>query len=199
MVEAGLNANSLPAALLLLVLPLVVYLWRRGQRVGILVLSCLAIMGLWYVSQGVIHEASHALGSLVSGAPATSFRAIPYSWESFFAKSFEGQGMMGTHWQRFVQLAAPYLIDGLLILLGNWMFHWRHSFSPFVGGLVLTFTGLRSVFDLVDNYAAGVLTNSGDYQQLLNGYPPLAVHFGTLALILWGVVVTWSEITTTRP
>jgi hypothetical protein len=199
MAEVGLNASSLIALLLFLLAPLAAYLWKRGQRPVALVLSCLAILALWFFSQGVIHEASHALGYLVSGAPAASVSPVPYSWEDFFGRGVGSQGVTGTHWQRFIQLVAPFLVDGLLILIGNWMFHWRHSFPPFVGGVVLMFTYLRSVFDLVNNYAAGVLANSGDYQELLSGYPAPAIHACTLALILLGVLATWSEIARTRP
>jgi hypothetical protein len=194
MVEAGLSASSLVLVLFFLVIPLAAYLWKRGQNWRRLALSCCAIMALWYVSQGIIHEASHAFGYIVSGAPATSMQVVPYSWEGFFANSFAVPGVTGTHWQRLIQLAAPYLVDGLLILVGSWVFHWRHEFSPFVGGLILMLTYLRSVFDLVNNYLTGVLANSGDFQELLSGYPPGAVHACTLALILLGLLGIWSEI-----
>ncbi|MGD0579564.1 MAG: hypothetical protein ABSC08_11620 [Bryobacteraceae bacterium] len=194
MIEVGLSASSLVVVLFFLVVPLAAYLWRRGQRPGRLALSCFAITVLWYVSQSTIHEASHVLGIVASGAPATSFRVIPYSWEGFFAQSFEAPGVTGTHWQRLIQLAAPFLVDGLLMLLGSWVFQWRHDFPPLVGGLILTLTYLRSVFDLVNNYMAGVLAGTGDYQQLLSGYPPLAIHACTLALILLGLLGTWAEI-----
>jgi hypothetical protein len=164
-----------------------------------LVLSCLAITALWYVSQSTIHGASHAFGNIVSGAPATSMKAVPYSWEGFFTRSSTGPGVTGTHWQRLIQLAAPFLIDGLLMLLGSWLFHWRHQFPPFVGGLILMLTYLRSLCDLVINYMAGVLSNSGDFQQLLSGYPPVAIHVCTWVLILLGLLGTWSEIGLARP
>ena len=199
MVEVGLNASSLVAVLLLLVIPLAAYLRKRGQRPLHLVLSCLAITALWYVSQSTIHEASHVLGNIASGAPATSLKAVPYSWEGFFARSFTVPGVTGTHWQRLIQLAAPFLVDGLLMLLGSWLFHWRHSIPPSVGGLVLMLTYLRALCDLVINYMAGVLSDSGDYQQLLSGYPPLAVHVCTWILILLGLLGTWSEIGLGRP
>lgn len=199
MVEAGLNASSLVVVLFFLAIPLAVYLWKRGQSPGHVALSFFAIMALWYVSQSTIHEASHAFGNIVSGAPATSLKVVPYSWEGFFAKSFEVPGVTGTHWQRLIRLAAPFLIDGVLILLGSWVFHWRHTFPPFVGGLILMLTYLRPVFDLVNNYMAGVLANSGDFQQLLSGYPSVAVHACTLVLILLGVLGGWSEIGRARP
>jgi len=130
----------------------------------------------------------------VSGAPATSLRVVPYSWEGFYARSFEVPGVTGTHWQRLIQIAAPFLVDGLLILVGSWVFRWRHTFPPLVGGLVLMLTYLRAVFDLVNNYMAGVLANSGDFQQLLSSYPPLPVHVCTWVLILLGLLGTWSEV-----
>lgn len=199
MVEVGLNARSLVVVLFFLLIPLAAYLRKRGQRPAYLALSCLAITALWYVSQSTIHEASHAFGNIVSGAPATSMKAVPYSWEGFFARSFTVPGLTGTHWQRLIQLAAPFLVDGLLMLLGSWLFHWRHRFPPFVGGLVLMLTYLRAVCDLVINYTAGVLSNTGDFQQLLSGYPPLAIHACTWLLILLGLFGTWSEIGLARP
>jgi hypothetical protein len=139
------------------------------------------------------------LGNIVSGAPATSLQVVPYSWEGFFARSFTVRGVTGTHWQRLIGLAAPFLMDGLLMLLGSWLFHWRHKFPPSVGGLILMLTYLRAVFDLVNNYMAGVLSNSGDYQQLLSGYPPLAIHLCTWVFILLGLLGTWSEIGLATP
>ena len=199
MVEVGLTASSLVAVLLLLVIPLAAYLWKRRQRPVYLVFSCLAITALWYVSQSTIHGASHVLGNIVSGAPATSLTVIPYSWEGFFARSFTVPGVTGTHWQRLIQLAAPYLVDGLSMLLGSWLFHWRHKFPPLVGGLVLMLTYLRALCDLVINYMGGVLSNSGDFQQLLSGYPPVAIHVCTWVFILLGLLGTWSEIGLARP
>jgi xanthine/uracil permease len=139
------------------------------------------------------------LGNIVSGAPATSLTVIPYSWEGFFARSFTVPGITGTHWQRLIQLAAPFLVDGLFMLLGSWLFHWRHKFPPSVGGLVLMLTYLRALCDLVINYMGGVLSNSGDFQQLLSGYPPVAIHVCTWVLILLGLLGTWSEIGLARP
>jgi hypothetical protein len=199
MVEVGLTASSLVAVLLLLVIPLAAYLRKRRQRPVYLVLSCLAITALWYVSQSTIHGASHVLGNIVSGAPATSLTVIPYSWEGFFARSFTVPGVTGTHWQRLIQLAAPYLVDGLSMLLGSWLFHWRHKFPPLVGGLVLMLTYLRALCDLVINYMGGVLFDSGDFQQLLSGYSPVAIQVCTWVLILLGLLGTWSEIGLARP
>ena len=66
MVEVGLTSSSLVAVLLLLVIPLAAYLWKRRQRPVYLVFSCLAITALWYVSRSSIHEASHVLGYIAS-------------------------------------------------------------------------------------------------------------------------------------
>ena len=199
MVEAGITPISLVAVLILIVAPLIAYLWKRGQSIGRVFLLCLAMTALWYVSQSTMHQASHMLGFIASGAPASSLQAIPHSWEGFYARTAEGPGLTGTHWQRLIQLAAPFLIDGILIILGGWLFQWRHQFPAFAGGLIMTLTYLHALYDLVNNYIAGVFENSGDYQQLLSGYPPLVVHAITLALILLGLFGCWSEIGRARP
>jgi len=199
MVEAGMTAGSWVMALIFVVIPLTAYLWRRGTGPRKVVISCAILTALWYASQSTIHAASHAFGYFVSGAPATSLQAIPDSWEGFFAAGSPGPGLTGTHWQRFLQLTAPFLVDGALLLLGSWLFQWRHKIAPFLGGLILTLTCLRSVFDLANNYAAGVLRSSGDYQQLFSGYPALAVHAVTLLLLVLGLFLSWSEVGSARP
>lgn len=199
MVEAGMTAGSWVMALIFVVIPLAAYLWRRGTGPGKMVVFCGVLTALWYVSQSTIHAASHAFGYVASGAPVASLQAVPDSWEGFFSAGAPGPGLTGTHWQRFLQLAAPFLIDGALLLLGSWLFQWRHTISPFAGGLILTLTCLRSVFDLVNSYAAGVLRGTGDFQQLFTGYPTLVVHAVTLVLILLGLFLTWSEVGSARP
>jgi len=188
MVEAGLSAIAITVALFCVVIPLAAYLWMRGVDAARLALACAAITGLWLLIQRPVHEASHVLGGILSGAPATSFSVIPDSWTDFFAKSFQGHGLSGTMWQKLIWLAGPYWVDAVMLMLGSWLFRRQHSYSPYTGAVVLTVTGLRSIFDLVHNYLAGWLLNSGDYQQLLSSYPPVAVHACTVFVIALGAL-----------
>jgi len=65
---------------------------------------------------------------------------------------------------------APYSTDGLIILLGLFLFRWRSRFTPFVGALILTETFLRSVYDVAINYSLDAIFGGvGDFRFLLSG------------------------------
>ena len=90
---------------------------------------------------------------------------------------------------------APYSIDGLIILLGLFLFRWRSRFTPFVGALILTETFLRSVYDVAINYSFDTIFGGvGDFRFLLSGYPRLAVHLGAWIVMLLGVSSAVREI-----
>jgi len=106
----------------------------------------------------------------------------------------------GKQWQILLSCQAPYAIDGLIILLGLFLFRWRTAFTPFLGALVLTLTFLRYVFDVAINYVADtILGGSGDFRFLLNGYPRLAVHICAWVLMLLGAWGAVREIVKAQP
>ncbi len=173
---------------LLIVLPAVWYLKRRGETDKRLVLSILVIWILWNLVHAPIHEISHFLGGRLVGLHARDYQLIQHFWSGDFTHGFiswEG----GELWQILVSSQAPYVIDGLAILFGFFWVRSRTAFSPFVGALILTLTFLRPLFDVGTNYAADtVLGGAGDFRFLFSGYPHVAVHAGAWMLMFFGAV-----------
>jgi len=171
---------------LLSVLPVVWYLKRRGVTDKRLVLSIIEIWILWNLVHAPIHEMSHFLGGRLVGLHARDYQLIQHFWKGDFTHGFiswEG----GEPWQILESSQAPYVIDGLVILLGFILIRWRAAFNPFIGTLILTLTFLRPVFDVGTNYAADtVFGGAGDFCFLFSGYPDFAVHAGAWIIMLFG-------------
>ena len=175
----------------LIVLPLLFYLKRRTQSDKRIVLYIFVIYALWYLPYAPIHEGSHFLGGRLSGMHSKSSQFVPPFWRGDFVHGYV-TWENGKPWQMLLSSQAPYTIDGLIVLLGFFLFRKRSEFAPFLGALILTQTFLRSVFDVAVNYFGDtILGGSGDFHFLLAGYSPLAVHIGAWAVMLlgaWGAV-----------
>ncbi|MGD0695177.1 MAG: hypothetical protein ABSB82_10015 [Terriglobia bacterium] len=176
---------------LLIVIPLLFYLKRRAQTEKRIVLYILAIWILWFLPYAPIHEGSHFLGGHFAGMHLKSHQFIPRFWRGDFVNGYV-DWENGEPGQILLSSQAPYAIDGLIVLLGFFLFRWRTAFTPFLGALILALTFLRTVYDVAVNYAADtVLGGNGDFRFLLNGYPRPAVHICAWALMLlaaWGAV-----------
>jgi len=183
----------------LIVIPLLFYLKRRAQTGKRIVFYILAIWILWYLPYAPIHEGCHFLGGHIAGMQLKSHQFIPPFWRGDFVHGYV-DWENGKQWQILLSCQAPYAVDGLIVLLGFFLFRWRSALTPFLGALILTLTFLRTVYDVAVNYAADtVLGGSGDFRFLLNGYPRLAVHICAWVLMLLGVWGAVLEIVKAQP
>ena len=180
---------------LLVVIPVLWYLKRRGANRTQIVLYILATWIVWNLALAPIHEGSHLLVGRVAGLRLRDYQLIQHFWAGDFVRgsvSWEG----GSQWQILLSCQAPYLIDGVIILLGFLLLRWRNTVSLSVGTLVLVVTFLRSVFDVAINYSAdAVFGGSGDFRYLCSSYPCAAVHISAWSLMLLGAVGAMVTIT----
>jgi hypothetical protein len=184
---------------LLIVLPVLFYLKWRAQTNIRIVLYTFALWFLWYLPYAPLHEGCHFLAGALAGLHVKSYQLIPRFWRGDFVHGYVSWEE-GKPWQLLLSCQAPYSVDGLIILLGLFLFRWRTAFTPFVGALILTQTFLRSVYDVAVNYAADtILGGSGDFRFLFGGYPRLAVYICAWALMLMGAFAAWREIAKARP
>ncbi len=170
---------------LLIVVPVVLYLKRRGETGKLPVLSILAIWILFNLLNAPIHEISHLLGGLCVGMHMKDCQLIPRFWKGDFVRGYISWEN-GKPWQLLLSTLAPYAIDGLFILAGLFLSRRRSASIPFVAALILTLTFLRPVYDIATNYAADTISGFGDFGILLHGYPRLAVHVAAWLLMLLG-------------
>lgn len=184
--------------LFLIVVPLVFYLKRRCLTSKQLFLYFFLCYLLWYLPYAPIHEGAHFVGGWLTGLRVKSYQLLPYFWKGDFVNGYIAWDG-GKHWQILLSCQAPYLLDGLSVLLGYCLFRRKRNYGPFVGALILTETYLRAVFDVAVNYSAGTLAASGDFHYLLGGYNPVAVHTGAWAVMLAGVWGALHEIARARP
>jgi hypothetical protein len=179
---------------LLIVIPVLCYLKRRGETNARIVLYIFATWIVWSLVLAPIHEGSHFLGGRIAGLHLRDYQLIQHFWKGDFVRGYVSW-KDGEQWRLLLSCQSPYAIDGLIILLGFFLFRWRTAFNPFVGTLILMLTFLRSVYDVAVNYAADtILGGSGDFRFLLDGYPRLAVHIGAWLLMLLGAVGAMLEI-----
>ncbi len=129
---------------------------------------------------------------------AKSYQLVPRFWKGDFIHGYINWAD-GKYWQILLSCQAPYVLDGVSVLLGYWLFRRKRSYGPFIGALIFTETYLRSVFDVAVNYSAGALAASGDFYHLLGGYNAWIVHAGAWAVMLAGAWGALREIAKARP
>ena len=172
---------------LLIVVPVFLYLKRRGESNKRLVLSIFIIWILWNLLHAPIHELSHMLGGLLVGLHLRDYQLIQHFWKGDFVRGFVSWQDGARTSQLLIMSQAPYLIDGLFILVGLFLFRRRIAMAPFPAVLLLTLTLLRPVYDLATNYAADTLLGgTGDFRFLVNGYPHSVIHTTAGLLMVLG-------------
>ena len=180
--------------LLLIVVPILAYLKKRAETNQRIVIYTFVLWMLWYLPYAPVHEGCHFVVGSLAGMHLKSHQFIPPFWRGDFIHGYV-TWEHGEPWQMLLMSQAPYSIDGLIILLGLFLFRWRSAFTPFVGALILTETFLRSVYDVANNYFLDTLFGGmGDFRFLLNGYPRLAVHVCAWIVMLLGMSSAVREI-----
>ncbi|UWZ83095.1 hypothetical protein [Occallatibacter riparius] len=181
---------------LIIVLPVFVYLKRRRQSEGRIVLWILGIWVIWNLVNAPIHEVSHLLGGWSAGQHVNDYRLIPHFWEGDFVHAYISWEA-GTPSQYKVSTLAPYAIDGLVILLGFALCWRQNRMPPFTGTLILFLFFLRPFYDVATNYAAdAILGGTGDVAFLLYAYPRPAVHLCAWMLMFLAAAGAFREIWT---
>lgn len=184
--------------IVVIMLPLLLYLKRRAVPNKRIVPYFFLVYALWYLPYAPFHEACHFLAGRLTGLRVESYRFIPRFWKGDFVNGYINWSG-GDPWQIRFSCQAPYVIDGLIVLIGFLLFRKRNHFGPFLGALILTEVFLRSVFDVVVNYSAGALASAGDFNYLLGGYSPIVVHVGAWAVLLLGTGGALREILKAQP
>jgi hypothetical protein len=181
-----------------IVLPLLLYLKRRAVTNRRIVSYFFLIYALWYLPYSPIHEGCHFLVGRLSGLNANSYQLMPRFWRGDFVNGYIDWSN-GDHWQILLSCQAPYLVDGLAVLLGYYLFRKRADYGPLLGALLLTQVFLRSVFDVAVNYFGGTLGKTGDFHYPASGYTRLAIHVGAWMVMLLGCWGALHEIMNARP
>jgi hypothetical protein len=179
---------------LLIVVPILVYLKKRAETNQRIVTYTFVLWILWYLPYAPVHEGCHFVVGSLAGMHLKSHQFIPPFWRGDFTHGYV-TWEHGEPCQMLLMSQAPYSMDGLIILIGLFLFRWRSAFTPFVGALILTQTFLRSVYDVAINYSMDTFFGGvGDFHFLLSGYPPLAVHLGAWIVMLLGASSAVREI-----
>ena len=183
----------------LIVLPVFLYLKRRGESDKRIVADIFALWILWYIPYAPVHEGCHFLFGWLTGLHLTSHQFIPPFWKGDFIHGYLSWDH-GDTWKLLLSTQGPYSIDALIILLGLMTFRWRHRFTPFWGAFILAQTFLRSLYDVAINYFFdGFFGGVGDFHFLFRGYPRLAVHICAWLVMLLGAFCAVREILLAKP
>ena len=104
--------------LVVVVAPLLI-LYLAGPWPLRITIPCLfAIPVLWYLTYAPIHELSHVLGTYVVGGTVTEVKLIPSFWRGEFARAWMTPQGLRAPWQQLAMTGAPYVLDGLSLVVG---------------------------------------------------------------------------------
>jgi hypothetical protein len=169
--------------LVTIVAPLLIVYLRGPWPMRIAIPCLLVIPVLWYLTYAPIHELSHVLGTFAVGGSVAEVKLIPSFWKGEFARAWITPQGLDARWQQFVMTGAPYVLDGLSVAVGYFLFRGRRPTRPFATGIVLMLLCLRPAFDAVCETAAFALGGRGDLYHIaqVTGYP--AVWLSMILLI----------------
>lgn len=189
--------NILPLAtvetLVVLVAPLLIlYQMRRWpQRI---VIPCMVLIPvLWYLTYAPIHELSHVLGAYLAGGSVTEIKLIPSFWKGEFAGAWITPQGLREPWQQLVMTSAPYVLDGLSLMVGFFALgRGRLMDRPFALGVAFMLLCLRPAFDVLCETVAFALGAKADLYHI-------ALAIGTPMLWLSSAILLgFSLLTITR-
>ena len=189
--------NILPLAtvetLVVLVAPLLIlYQMRRWpQRI---VIPCMVLIPvLWYLTYAPIHELSHVLGAYLAGGSVTEIKLIPSFWKGEFAGAWITPQGLRQPWQQLVMTSAPYVLDGLSLVVGFFALgRGRLMDRPFALGVAFMLLCLRPAFDVLCETVAFALGAKADLYHI-------ALAIGTPMLWLSSAILLgFSLLTITR-
>ncbi|MBL8092704.1 MAG: hypothetical protein JNL73_00955, partial [Anaerolineales bacterium] len=179
--------------LVVLVAPLLIlYQMRRWpQRI---VIPCMVLIPvLWYLTYAPIHELSHVLGAYLAGGSVTEIKLIPSFWKGEFAGAWITPQGLREPWQQLVMTSAPYVLDGLSLMVGFFALgRGRLMDRPFALGVAFMLLCLRPAFDVLCETVAFALGAKADLYHI-------ALAIGTPMLWLSSAILLgFSLLTITR-
>jgi hypothetical protein len=147
-------------------------------------IPCLfAIPLLWYLTYAPIHELSHVFGAYVVGGTVTDVKLIPSFWRGEFGRAWITPQGLHASWQQLGMTCAPYLLDGLSVVVGFFALRGGLLRRPFALGVALMLLCLRPAFDVTCETVAFALGGRGDLYHIaqVTGYPAVWLSMLVLA------------------
>jgi len=147
-------------------------------------IPCLfAIPVLWYLTYAPIHELSHVLGTYVVGGTVTEVKLIPSFWHGEFGRAWITPQGLHAPWQQLAMTGAPYVLDGLSVVVGFFALPRGRLRRPFGLGVALMLLCLRPAFDVTCETVAFALGGRGDLYHIaqVTGYPAVWLSMLVLA------------------
>ncbi len=179
--------------LVVIVAPLLILYRMRRWPQRIVIPCMLAIPVLWYLTYAPIHELSHVLGAYLAGGSVTEMKLIPSFWKGEFAGAWITPQGLREPWQQLVMTSAPYVLDGLSLMVGFFALgRGRLMDRPFTLGVAFMLLCLRPAFDVLCETVAFALGARADLHHI-------ALAIGTPMLWLSSAILLgFSLFTITR-
>ena len=180
--------NILPLALVetlavLVALLLILYL-KRGWPLRIVIACMVLIPVLWYLTYAPIHELSHALGAYLAGGSVTEIKLIPSFWKGEFAGAWITPQGLREPWQQLVMTSAPYVLDGLSLVVGFVALgRGRLMGRPVALGVAFMLLCLRPAFDVLSETVAFALGAQADLYHITLAVGSTRVWVGSVILL----------------
>ncbi len=159
--------------LAVIVAPLLILYMAGPWPLRVTIPCLLAIPVVWYLTYAPIHELSHVLGTYLVGGTVTEVKLIPSFWRGEFGRAWITPQGLGARWQQLAVTGAPYVLDGLSLVVGFLALRGGRLRRPFALGTALMLLCLRPAFDVTCETVAFALGGRGDLYHLAQatGYP----------------------------
>lgn len=186
--------NILPLALVetlaVLVAPLLILYLKRRWPLRIVIPCMVLIPVLWYLTYAPLHELSHALGAYLAGGSVTEIKLIPSFWKGEFAGAWITPQGLREPWQQLVMTSAPYVLDGLSLVVGFVALgRGRLLDRPVALGVAFMLLCLRPAFDVLSETVAFALGARADLYHIALAVGSPRVWVGSVILLGFSLLI----------
>jgi len=139
---------------------------------------------LWYLTYAPLHELSYVLGAYLAGGSVTEIKLIPSFWKGEFAGAWITPQGLREPWQQLVMTSAPYVLDGLSLVVGFVALgRGRLMDRPVALGVAFMLLCLRPAFDVLSETVAFALGAKADLYHITLAVGSPRVWVGSVILL----------------
>lgn len=183
-----------------IVIPLLILYLAGRWSMRVTIPSLLVIPVLWYLTYAPIHELSHVLATYLVGGSVTEIKLIPSFWRGEFARAWITPEGLQSPWQQLAMTSAPYVLDGVSVVVGLLALQRMRRTHPFVLGVTFMLLCLRPAFDAVCETVAFALGARGDLHHIARsiGTPMVWAAGATLLGFSLFTITRWLAVSAAR-
>ncbi len=161
---------------LFIILPLILIYQKKGTGFKTYVFYIPGLYILWYLSYAVLHELSHYIGALITGAEVIDYKFFPRFWKGDFGSCFIKTNYTSKSQEFFIVVLA-YLRDIIFLLIGYIFLKRKEIRNLFLLGLILVIFIFSPLYDIINNYTAFLFGALNDFNAIRYTTSNSVAHF----------------------